>query len=62
MSIESERIKRIKARWESESKISSGDVKWLIEQARAADMMRAAESLKQQNKNPITDLFGEFFR
>lgn len=56
MSIETERVKRIEKRWNAERKISGADVKFLIERAKKADVMLAADSLRR--RNPVNDLFG----
>ena len=61
MSVESERIKRIRKRWTEERKVSSPDVDWLLEQADKAETMRAAHSLKQSG-GALSDLLGGLFK
>lgn len=58
MSIESERVKRIKQVWEEESRLSKSDVNFLIMRAEAADTMKAANDLRSTGRNPLSDLFG----
>lgn len=62
MSVESERIKRIRRRWVDEHKISAPDVNWLLEQADSAETFRSARDLRNASKSEgqrlIDGLFG----
>ena len=65
MSVESERIKRIRGRWADERKISGADVEWLLQQADSAETFRSAASLRDATKSPgdrlMDGLFGRGF-
>ena len=65
MSVESERIKRIRKRWAEERKVSAPDVDWLLAQADSAETFRAASNLRDATKSPgerlMDDLFGRGF-
>lgn len=62
MSVESERIKRIRRRWVDEGRISAPDVNWLLEQADSAETFRAARDLRSATRSAteraLDGLFG----
>ena len=61
MTVESERIKRVRQRWETERKISGADVEWLLEQAEVAETFRAAGSLRDATKSPTERMMDGLF-
>ena len=65
MTVESERIKRIRRRWQDERKVSAQDVEWLLQQADSAETFRSAASLRDATRSPgdrlMDGLFGKNF-
>lgn len=61
MSVESEHIKRIRKRWQSERKIRGADVEWLLQQADSAETFRSAANLRNATKSDTEKLIDGLF-
>ena len=59
----SERLRRIMARWVTDQQITRSDVSWLLERAKTAETLEAANSLRKAtsaSEDPLSDIMRAF--
>jgi len=57
----STRLDSIRERWDDERKISGGDVRWLLDMAKKAETLQAADALRRAGKSNRDAFFDGLF-